>query len=370
MTLLEQITEIEELNQCYRECAKASREKYQTQHYGENLLINNIILSEELRNNTYRVLPTNDFILHERGKIRDIHAPNIRDRIVQKTLNKNVLVPTLRKYLIYDNGASLKGKGTSFTRKRLKIHWNYAIKNYGDFYILKIDIKKYFENIDHEILWNLVKDKIDDSIKSLTKYVIDSSTSTNKGLNLGSETPQILAVFYLSIIDNYCKTVKRIKCYGRYMDDIYVFSDSKLELKELKNEISLLLCNKLKLQANNRKTYITKSTRGIVFMQQKYFTKEGKLVVTPVHKKFTRERRKLKAYSRCLKRDEILVSDIALWYKSWKCAILKSGCCRKSVFTIDKYFHKLFDNIIQIGINCYILKEDVTAPSKLLDTSK
>lgn len=354
MTLLEQITEIEELNQCYRECAKASRGKYQTQRYGERLLINNIILSEELRNNTYRILPTNNFILHERGKVRNICAPNIRDRIVQKTLNKNVLVPVLRKYLIYDNGASLKGKGVNFTRKRLKIHWNNAIKDYGTFYILKIDIKKYFENIDHKVLWDMIKDKIDDSVKPITKYIIDSSTSTDKGLNLGSESPQILAVFYLSVIDNYCKTVKRIKYYGRYMDDIYVFSKSKDELKKLKYQIEALLYDRLKLHLNNKKTYITKSTRGIVFMQQRYISKDDKLIVSPVHKKFTRERRKLNAYYRCLKRGEILVSDIVLWYKSWKYSILKCGNCRKSVFTIDKYFHNLFDNIIQINNTCYI----------------
>lgn len=353
MTLLEQISEIEELNQCYRECAKASKEKYQTQHYGENLLFNNIQLSEDLRNNTYKVLPTNDFILHERGKIRNIHAPNIRDRVVQKTLNKNVLVPTLRKYLIYDNGASLKGKGTSFTRKRLKIHWNNAIKEYGTFYILKIDIKKYFENIDHDILWNMLKDKIDESVRPLTKYVIDSSTNTNKGLNLGSETPQILAVYYLSVIDNYCKTVKGVKYYGRYMDDIYIFSKSKKELQILQGEIDLILKTRLKLQLNTKKSYITKSTRGIVFMQQKYVTRNNKLIVTPVPKKFTRERRKLKAYSRCLSRGEILVSDIVLWYKSWKFAILKSGHCRKSVFTIDKYFHRLYDNVVQVHNKCY-----------------
>lgn len=357
MTLLKQITEIEELNQCFRECSKANKHKYQTQHYGENLIFNNIKLSEELRNGTYKVLPTNDFILHERGKIREIHAPNIRDRIVQKTLNKNILVPTLRRYLIYDNAASLKGKGTDFTRRRLKVHWNKAIKEYGDFYILKIDIKKYFENIDHEILWNMVKSKIDSSVWQLTKYVIDSSTNTDKGLNLGSETPQILAVFYLSVIDNYCKTVKRIKFYGRYMDDIYIAAKTKEELHKLQSEIEIILREKLKLQLNKKKTYITKSTRGIVFMQQKYISINNKLVVTPVHKKFTRERRKLNAYNRCLRRGEVLISDITLWYKSWRFGILKGSRCRKSVFTIDKYFHRIYDKVVQINNKCYILKE-------------
>ena len=355
MTLLEQITTVEELNKCFYECSKANKHKFQTQHYGENLLYNNMILSEELRKGKYKVLPTNDFILHERGKVREIHAPNIRDRVVQKTLNKNVLVPTLRRYLIYDNGASLKGKGTSFTRKRIKIHWNKAIKEFGDFYILKIDIKKYFDNIDHEILWNMLKEKIDPSIWQLTKYVIDSSTETDKGLNLGSETPQILAVFYLSAIDNYCKTVKGYKYYGRYMDDIYVMAKTKDELHSLQSDIDAILKEKLKLQLNIKKTYITKSSRGIVYMQQKYRTVKGKLIITPVPKKFTRERRKLKAYNRCLYRGEITALDITFWYKSWRNGILKSSKCRRSVFMIDKYFHMIYDKIVQINNRCYVL---------------
>ena len=89
-------------------------------------------------------------------------------------------------------------------------------------------------------------------------------------------------------------------------------------------------------------------------MQQKYFTNNKKLIVTPVHKKFTRERIKLKAYKRCLERGDVLISDITLWYKSWRFSILKCGYCRISVFTIDKYFHKIYDNIIQINDKCYI----------------
>ena len=90
-------------------------------------------------------------------------------------------------------------------------------------------------------------------------------------------------------------------------------------------------------------------------MQQKYFTNNKKLIVTPVHK-FTRERIKLKAYKRCLERGDVLISDITLWYKSWRFSILKCGYCRRSVFTIDKYFHKIYDNIIQINDKCYILR--------------
>jgi len=61
-------------------------------------------------------------------------------------------------------------------------------------------------------------------------------------------------------------------------------------------------------------------------------------------------------YHLVLERGEVLVSDITLWYKSWKCAILKCGYCRKSVFTIDKYFHAFYDNVIQINNKCFNLR--------------
>lgn len=144
------------------------------------------------------------------------------------------------------------------------------------------------------------------------------------------------------------------------MDDIYIAAKTKEELHKLQLEIEVILREKLRLEMNKKKTYITKSTRGIVYMQQKYRTVNGKLVITPVPKKFTRERRKLKAYNRCLYRGEITALDITFWYKSWRNGILKGSKCRRSVFAIDKYFHTLYDNIVQINNKCYKLKEKAT----------
>ena len=84
-----------------------------------------------------------------------------------------------------------------------------------------------------------------------------------------SEAPQIFAVFYLSPIDSFIKTVKGIKYYGRYMDDMLIISESKEELKKLLEEIKEQLA-KLKLEINERKTHITKLSRGFTFMQVKY----------------------------------------------------------------------------------------------------
>ena len=103
-----------------------------------------------------------------------------------------------------------------------------------------IDIKKYFGSIDHDILKNLIYHRISKESKDvidLIYYIIDTSSDSNKGLNLGSEAPQILAVYYLNPLDTFIKIVKRVKYYGRYMDDIFIISESKKELFSLLTEI-------------------------------------------------------------------------------------------------------------------------------------
>ena len=188
MNKLEQITTLEELHKSFYQCMKSSGFKKSSQKYESQLILNNLQLSKDVRNGTYEQMPTFHFILNQRGKIRDINAPHIRDRVIQKTLVNNVLLSDLRKYLIYDNAASLKERGITFARKRHLIHLQQYIQQNGtDGYILQIDIKKYFDSIDHKILYQLVAQKIEDkSTLPLIKYIIDNCTQAQKGLNLGS----------------------------------------------------------------------------------------------------------------------------------------------------------------------------------------
>lgn len=157
MTRLEELVEINMLNTCAYEGTKQSTWKETTQRYLSNLLLNNLQLRREVLEYKYCVSPTVDFDLNERGHVRHIEVPIARDRTIQKTLTKNVLTPSLMPYVIYDNYASIKNRGTSFARKRFEIMLRlYINKNGINGYILFIDIKKYFENIDHEVLKKLI----------------------------------------------------------------------------------------------------------------------------------------------------------------------------------------------------------------------
>lgn len=341
---LEELTTLEKLNNAFYEYAKSSQWKESTHRYKANLLINNLELQNDLRNDNYKVSKTTNFTINERGKMRDIKAPAIRDRVVQKVLCKYILVPQLRKYLIYDNYASLKNRGTTFARKRITVMLQKYINEYENGYILQIDIKKFFDNIDHEILKDMLHTKINapQDIMDLIYYTVDTSSDTDKGLNLGSEAPQILSVFYLYKLDNYIKSVKGIKYYGRYADDMFIISDSKEESKQLLTDIKQQLAD-VKLEINEKKTHITTLKHGFTYMQIKYNVKNGKVIKRPTHNKIVRERRRLKKYSKKYNKGLMSELDIHNNYMSWRNNIIKEhNAYKKTIQSMDKLYNELF----------------------------
>ena len=347
MATLQTLTELQRLNECAYECTKQSRWKETTQRYLANMLQNNIELQAEVLNHQYSVRPTVDFILNERGHIRQIEAPVVRDRIVQKTLMKQVLTPSLVPYLIYDNYASLTNRGTSFARKRLDVLLHRYIGKHGtDGYILLIDIRKYFASIDHEVLKQLIAPRIasePQDVIDLIHYMIDTSSKTNKGLNLGSECPQIFAVYYLNPIDHFVKVVKGVKYYGRYMDDIFIIGRSKTELLQLLAEIREKLAE-LKLDINDTKTHIVKLKHGFTWLQVKYnITQTGKILKRMSHGKIVRERRRLKAFARQMTDGQMTEQEIYDCYQSWRGTVAKDhNACRRSITKMDRLYRELF----------------------------
>lgn len=342
---MEELTTLDNICEAFYQCAKVSHWKESTQRFRSNLLLKALELQEDLRNGKYQVSPTINFVLNERGKTRQINAPTIRDRVVQKLLMNHILLPALTRPLIYDNYASLKGRGTSLARKRMDVHLQRFIRKHGtDGYILQIDVKKYFESIDHETLKRLYRKEVHEpeNVMRLIDYLIDTASETGKGLNLGSECPQIFAVYYLHAVDTWVKIVCSEKYYGRYMDDIYVISDSKERLKELLEGIKKILA-KLKLEVNEKKTHITKLTHGFTFLQLKYSFNGSHIVKRLTHEKIVRERRRLKAFRRLTGKGKMTEAKAYNCYKSWRqTAVKDSNACYASIQSIDRLFWELY----------------------------
>ena len=110
----------------------------------------------DLENNKYNGGTYNIFIIFK-PKVRVVMSQNIYDKVINHYITRFILMPKLSKYLSNYNCATRKGMGTSYAIKLLKQKIEKYKKNYNKFYILKLDIKKYFYTIDHEILINMLK---------------------------------------------------------------------------------------------------------------------------------------------------------------------------------------------------------------------
>lgn len=294
--------------------------KYSVQKYEANLLSNLYNLYKRLKNGTYKPGKPIKFTVCERGKTRNVESAPIEDKVLQRAICDYILEPILYPVLIYNNGASIKGKGVEFTRKELTKDLREYYSKYGnDGYILVGDFKNFFGSIPHDKLISSLKKYIkDEEVMNLLKMIIHSYSDTGIGVSIGSQVSQIFGVYYPTPLDRYCTIVKGCKYYARHMDDFYIIHQDKKFLKELLAEINNV-ANELGLILNEKKTQICKISKGFKFLKQNILlTDTGKIVKKPCKKNVVRERRKLKSFKKKLDSGEMLLSDIINHYKSWR----------------------------------------------------
>ncbi len=378
----EEMKSLSDANQLIHAFNQAKKEriwKESVQNYEVNLLRNTYLLRTSLREGTYKQKPFYEFTLKERGKTRSIKSMHIMDRVVQRSLCDYILMPQLKKYLIYDNGASLKNKGIDFTRKRLETHLHRFYRKNGsnEGYVLLMDYSKFFDNIRHDKFIALLEKKINSPefmsfMKQLLKsFSVDVSYLSNeeyktrlnqlydslehskidpsllvgekmmdKSVGIGSQISQVCGIFYPTRVDTYCKIVKGMKYYGRYMDDVYVIHKDKEVLKQLLKEVDEL-SKELGLFINPKKTQIVKLKHGFTFLKIKYnLTESGKVLKRLVPKTITKERRRLKKYKKLMEEGKMSYKEIELAYKSWR-----GNALRYQAYTSVKHLDALFDQL-------------------------
>lgn len=351
---------------------KSAAWKYQTQQYVLNRLTEISKLKKAVDHGTYQPGKPNEFILCEQGRRRLIKALPIQDMVLQHAVVNTIILPTLKPYLIHDNGAGIKGKGISFTRRRFEqhLHWFYR-RHAWNGYALTIDFRKYFDNIDHDIMLDMLERKIKDKevmnllrkifrsyrvdisfdpdlknkiFNSLDYYRIPKSELTgkaymHKSLGIGAPISQILGVFYPTPIDMWCKTVRGIHCYDAYMDDRIILHPSKLYLEKLFKEI-IDIAGRLGIHVNYHKTQIIKLSHGFTWLKTRYIlAPSGKIIKKIPRDVVTRERRKMKALARAGKYD-ILKEQ----YKSWR-----GDKKRYNAFHTIRNLDKLYKELIADG---------------------
>ena len=288
-------------------------------------------LEEELRNCTYKHSGYTKFKIHQ-PKERVIMASEYMDRVVHQWYVQHFIKPYFVPQFINTTYACIEGRGMHKASKDVQKAMRSAKANWKNYYILKMDITKYFHNIDKRILWNILKRKIKDrKLLWLTREIL-LSTEGMLGLPLGNYTSQMFANIYLNELDQYVKHELKCKYYYRYMDDMVILCENKESAKHILYNVIIFLQEKLKLTLNS-KTRIFKDIQGVNFCGYKINEKRMKIR----HTSKCRMKRKLKRYTMQLKEGKITLPEIQRSIAGWLSYVKHADSynLRKSMFYIE-----------------------------------
>ena len=259
---------MENILEAYNEVCRNTKNKRKVRNYKEYKCVYISRIYETLKNKTYEVGPYNIFIIYE-PKERRIVSQSLHDKVINHLVSREILMPAVIPCLVDENIASRKGMGTKKGYELMEKYIRICNLKYGEYYILKCDISKFFASIDHNLLKEKLKRRIKD--KDALEIVFKIIVSEEKGLGIGNMTSQILAIFYLNDLDHFIKEKLQIKYYIRYQDDFLLFHKSKEYLKYCFTEIKKFV-KKEKLELN-RKSRLYKSTNNFIFLGR---NKKGK----------------------------------------------------------------------------------------------
>jgi len=222
-----------------------------------------ITLSEKLKNKTYKPAKYKYFTIHD-PKERIISVAPFVDRVVHHAVVA-LLEPIYEKLFIDNSFATRKNKGTHLAIKTAQIMLRKNV------WYLKADVRKYFDSIKHDILIDLLRQKIKDNDFMQLVETIIRNTENQDGLPIGNLTSQFFANVYLHGFDNYVLRVLKPAAYIRYMDDFVLFDNDKNSLKSMLLHICSYMQNNLSLTLKDKAVMINKYTHGLSFLGVRIF---------------------------------------------------------------------------------------------------
>ncbi len=329
----------------YKSC-KNKKKLYLFEKYK---MINITNICNILNSNNYEIKKYNIFLI-KYPKYRIVMSLNLNDKIINHYITLKFLIPKLSRYLDYRNIATRKNMGTDYGIKLVK---KYIEKNkkYQKFYILKLDISKYFYNIDHNILKAMIKNKLDEDTYKICSSIIDSTNAKyinlciknlkekesmytsrkdeinkmpyylhDKGLPIGNMTSQFFAIFYLYELDHYIVNDLHIKYMIRYMDDYVLIHHDKDYLNQCMHEINNVLNEKYCLSLNNNKSKIHDIKNGFDFLGYRFRVINNKTICSVSRKTIKWIKKRIKSTSKKYNNGEykIIYSIINNYYYGFK----------------------------------------------------
>lgn len=263
--LFERIVSKENLLQAHQN-AKKGKEWYKEVRQVEKDVEGHIlVLQTQLIQGTFTTSEYDVFTRQCGMKMREIYRlPYFPDRIVHHAIMQ-VIGDIWVRSLVADTYACIKGRGIHKAVKKLKG----VLRQNPDLYCLKIDIRKFYPSVDHDVLKSIIRHKIKcKRTITLLDGIIDS---TDSGIPIGNYLSQHFANIYMSSFDHWIKETKRLKHYFRYSDDMVFLHHDKRRLHMLRLEIAEYLRDKLLLDMKSNWQVFPVASRGIDFLGYRFF---------------------------------------------------------------------------------------------------
>lgn len=340
----DEVCSFDNLYNAMQKCKSGVTWKDSVSRCSNNGLSSVLKLKNSLDNDTYTIDDYYHFTIYEPKK-REIVSTKFKDRIFQRSLCDNYLYHEISKGFIYDNGACQIGRGTDFSRNRLKTHLHKYYREHGpEGYVLKIDFKNYFGSTPHAVAKDALRKAVKDewalghSCNIVDSYNMDGNAV---GLGLGSQITQLVQLLVLSRMDHYIKEYLRIEHYIRYMDDM-VFIDGNKQYLSICLEDIRKRAFELGLSLNEKKTQIFRLSQGIDFLGFKFnLTNTGKVVAIISRNNVIKRKKKLMKYKELVLSGKMTKEKADACFESWK-AHAKKGNSYKLIEHMDKFYDDLW----------------------------
>jgi hypothetical protein len=215
--LYDRIAEPENLRRAFWKARRGKSGKADVLSFAADLEANLAAMRDELLAEDVRVGEYRYFTVFD-PKERRICAAAFRERVLHHAV-MNVCEPAFERYQVWDSYACRKGKGTVTAVERASVYCRRLP------WYLKLDVRKYFDSIDHAILKaSLMRLFKDSRLLRLLDRIVDSyTTAPGKGVPIGNLASQYFANHILARVDHACRDTMRIEGYVRYMDDMVLW---------------------------------------------------------------------------------------------------------------------------------------------------
>jgi hypothetical protein len=258
-SLMEMIASPDNLRQAFIKAAKGKRWKKDCLRFQLNIDYEIEWMRKGLIDGDIAIGDYHYFTIHDPKK-RLICAASFRERVLHHAV-MNVCESTFERLSVSDSYACRKGKGSlKAVNRALSFGTSHP-------WFLKMDVRKYFDSVDHSTLINLLSNRFKDPILlGLFKRVIYSyNTVPGRGLPIGNLTSQYFANFYLAGLDRFIKESLKRSAYVRYMDDFVVWGESSDDLATVKIQVQKYLEEILNLELKSS-TALNQTWFGMDFL--------------------------------------------------------------------------------------------------------